>query len=156
PRNSSNAAIAINLQVAMQDARVTGQPVEAATAEDIEQAFARMQRQDASAVVVAADSFFVEQRERIAQFALKYRLPSIFSFREPVQAGGLISYGQPLADSYRRAATYVDRIFNGAKPSELPVELSTRLELIVNLKTAKALGLEIPPTLLARADEVIE
>jgi putative ABC transport system substrate-binding protein len=128
PRNSSNAAIAINLQIAMQGARVTGQPVEAATAEGIEQAFARMQRQDVSAVVIAADSFFVEQRERIAQLALKHRLPSIFSFREHVQAGGLISYGQQLADSYRRAATYVDRIFNGAKPSELPVELSTRLE----------------------------
>src|SRR5262249_20087083 len=144
PRNSSNAAIAINLQLAMQGARVTGQPVEAATAEGIEQAFAGMQRQDASAVVIAADSFFVEQRERIAQLALKHRLPSIFSFREHVQAGGLISYGQHLADSYRRAATYVDRIFNGAKPSELPVELSTRLELIVNLKTAKALGLTVP------------
>jgi putative tryptophan/tyrosine transport system substrate-binding protein len=156
PRNSSNAAIAINLQVAMQHARVTGQPVEAATAEGIEQAFARMQRQDAHAVVVAADSFFVEQRELIAQLALQHRLPSIFSFREHVQAGGLISYGQHLADSYRRAATYVDRIFNGAKPSELPVELSTRLELIVNLKTAKALGLTVPDTVLARADEVIE
>ena len=156
PRNSSNAAIAINLQVAMQGARVTGQPVEAATAEGIEQAFARMQRQDASPVVIAADSFFVEQRERIAQLALKHRLPSIFSFREHVQAGGLISYGQHLADSYRRAATYVDRIFNGAKPSELPVELSTRLELIVNLKTAMALGLTVPDTVLARADEVIE
>ena len=144
PLNSSNAAIA------------TGQPVEAATAEGIEQAFARMQRQDASAVVIAADSFFVEQRERIAQLALKHRLPSIFSFREHVQAGGLISYGQHLADSYRRAATYVDRIFNGAKPSELPVELSTRLELIVNLKTAKALGLTVPDAILARADEVIE
>src|SRR5215471_8725845 len=90
------------------------------------------------------------------QLALKHRLPSIFSFREHVQAGGLISYGQHLADSYRRAATYVDRIFNGAKPSELPVELSTRLELIVNLKTAKALGLTVPDTILARADEVIE
>src|SRR6516165_2117297 len=84
------------------------------------------------------------------------RLPSIFSFREHVQAGGLISYGQHLADSYRRAATHVDRIFKGAKPSELPVELSTRLELIVNLKTAKALGLTVPDTVLARADEVIE
>src|SRR5215472_1080127 len=144
PLNSSNAAIAINQQV------------EAATAEGIEQAFTRMQRQDASAVVIAADSFFVEQRERIAQLALKHRLPSIFSFREHVQAGGLISYGQHLADSYRRAATYVDRIFNGAKPSELPVELSTKLELIVNLKTAKALGLSVPDTVLARADEVIE
>jgi ABC-type uncharacterized transport system substrate-binding protein len=156
PRNSSNPAIAINLQVAMQGARVTGQPVEAATAEGIEQAFAKMQRQDVTAVVIAADSFFVEQRERIAQLALKHRLPSIFSFREHVQAGGLISYGQHLADSYRRAATYVDRIFNGAKPSELPIELSTKLELIVNLKTANALGLTVPDMVLARADEIIE
>src|SRR5260370_31740996 len=78
----------------------------------------------------------------------------LFSFREHVQAGGLISYGQHLADSYRRAATYVDRIFKGAKPGELPVELSTRLELIVNLKTAKALGLTVPDTVLARADTV--
>ena len=107
-------------------------------------------------MVIAADSLFVEQRERIAQLALKHRLPSIFSFREHVQAGGLISYGQHLADSYRRAATYVDRIFNGAKPSELPVELSTRLELIVNLKAAKALGYEVPAGLVLRADEVIE
>ena len=156
PRNSSNVAITTNLQVAMQVARITGQPIEASTTEGIEEAFAKMQRQDASAVVIVADSFFVEQRERIAQLALKHRLPSIFSFREHVQVGGLISYGQHLADSYRRAATYVDRIFNGAKPSELPVELSTKLELIVNLKTAKALGLTVPDTVLARADEVIE
>jgi putative ABC transport system substrate-binding protein len=156
PRNSSNVAIATNLQAAMQVARITGQLIEASTAEGIEEAFAEMQRQGASAVVIAADSFFVEQRERIAQLALKHRLPSVFSFREHVQAGGLISYGQHLADSYRRAATYVDRIFNGAKPSELPVDLSTKLELIVNLKTAKALGLTVPDKVLARADEVIE
>src|ERR1700757_4334203 len=115
-----------------------------------------MQRLDASAVVIAADSFFVEQRERIAQLALKHRLPSIFSFREHVQAGGLISYGQHPPDSSRGEATCGDPIFNGAKPSELPVELSTRLELIVNLKTAKALGLTVPDTVLARADEGIE
>jgi ABC-type uncharacterized transport system substrate-binding protein len=156
PRNASNAAIAINLQVAMQGARVTGQPIEAATAQAIDDAFTRMKQQDAGAVVVVSDSFFVEQRERIAELAIKHHLPSIFSFREQVQAGGLISYGQHLADSYRRAATYVDRIFKGAKPGELPVELSTRLELVVNLKTAKTLGLTIPDSVLARADEVIE
>ena len=88
--------------------------------------------------------------------AERYRLPTVYFYREFANDGGLISYGQHLADSYRRAATYVDRIFNGAKPSELPVELSTRLELIVNLKTAKALGVTVPDTVLARADEVIE
>jgi putative tryptophan/tyrosine transport system substrate-binding protein len=145
PGNSSNAAIAINLQVAMQGESAIGLPMEASTAEDIEDAFSRMRRQDAGAVVVVADTLFFEQRQRIAELAIKHRLPSMFSFREHVQAGGLMSYGQHLADSYRRAATYVDRIFKGAKPSELPVELSTKLELLVNLKTAKELGLEIPP-----------
>ena len=83
-------------------------------------------------------------------------MPSLFSFREHVEAGGLISYGQQLADGYHRAATFVDRIFKGAKPSDLPVEQSTKLELFINLKTAKAIGIEVPPTLLARADEVLE
>jgi ABC-type uncharacterized transport system substrate-binding protein len=156
PRNSSNAAIAVNLQVAMQAKSAVGLAMEAATADDIENAFARMKRQDAEAVIVAADTFFVEQRQQIAELAIRYGLPSVFSFREHVQAGGLMSYGQHLADGYRRAATYVDRILKGAKPAELPVEQSTKLELLVNLRTAKALGLEIPPILLARADEVIE
>ena len=149
PRNSSNAAIAVNLQVAMQGGGPVGLPVEASTAEGIESAFHRMREQKADAVVVAPDTVFVEQRQRIADLANNYRLPSMYSFREHVEAGGLISYGQHLSDSYRRAATYVDRIFKGAKPSELPIEQSTKLELIINLKTAKALGLEVPPTLLA-------
>jgi putative tryptophan/tyrosine transport system substrate-binding protein len=115
-----------------------------------------MKEQNADAVVVAPDAVFVEQRERVADLAMKNRLPSMFSFREHVQVGGLMSYGEHLSDSYRRAATYVDRIFKGAKPSDLPIEQSTKLELVVNLKTAKALGLQIPEPLLARADEVIE
>jgi putative tryptophan/tyrosine transport system substrate-binding protein len=156
PDNSSNAAIAINLQVAMQGSSAIGLPMEASTAEGIESAFSRMRSQDVGAVVVAADTLFVEQRQRIAELAIKYRLPSMFWFREHVQAGGLMSYGQNLADSYRRAATFVVRIFKGAKASELPVEQSTKLELLINLKTAKALGLDMPPTLLALADEVIE
>jgi putative tryptophan/tyrosine transport system substrate-binding protein len=156
PRNSSNAAIAVNLQVAMQGVRTIGLPVEATTADSIDEAFAKMKRQDVGALVVAADTFFVEQRERIAEHAIRQRLPSMFSFREHVQAGGLISYGQHLADSYRRAATYVERIFKGAKLAELPVELSTKLELVVNLRTAKTLGLSLPPRLVAIADEVIE
>ena len=156
PKNSSNGANAINLQIALQGVGPIGLPVEASTAEDIGGGFFKMKEQNADAVVVAPDAVFVEERQQIADLAIKYRMPSIFSFREHVEAGGLISYGQHLGDSYRRAATYVDRIFKGAKPGELPIEQSTKLELLINLRTAKALGLEVPPTLLARADEVIE
>jgi putative ABC transport system substrate-binding protein len=156
PRNSSNAANAINLQIALQGGGRIGLPVEASTAEDIGGGFIKMKEQNADAVIVAPDAVFVEQRQRIADLAIKHRLPSMFSFREHVEAGGLMSYGQHLGDSYRRAATYVDRIFKGAKPGELPIEQSTKLELVINLRTAKALGLEAPPMLLARADEVIE
>jgi len=156
PRNSSNAANAINLQIALQGGGRIGLPVEASTAEDIGGGFIKMKEQNADAVVVAPDAVFVEQRQRIADLAIEHRLPSMFSFREHVEAGGLMSYGQHLGDSYRRAATYVDRIFKGAKPGELPIEQSTKLELVINLRTAKVLGLEAPPMLLARADEVIE
>jgi putative tryptophan/tyrosine transport system substrate-binding protein len=156
PRNSSNAANAINLQIALQGVGRIGLPVEASTAEDIGEGFIKMEEQNADAVVVAPDAVFVEQRQRIADLAIKHRLPSMFSFREHVEAGGLMSYGQHLGDSYRRAATYVDRIFKGARPGDLPIEQSTKLELVINLRTAKTLGLEAPPMLLARADEVIE
>jgi ABC-type uncharacterized transport system substrate-binding protein len=130
--------------------------VEASRAEDIDSAFSRMKEQNADAVVVAPDAMFVEQRQRIADLATNSRLPSLFSFREHVEAGGLMSYGQHLADSYRRSATYVDKIFKGAKPGELPIEQSTKLELVVNLKSARILGITVPPMLLATADEVIE
>src|SRR5262249_51339829 len=103
PRNSSNAAIAINLQVAMQGVGRVGMPVEASRAEDIDGAFVRMKEQNADAVVVAPDAMFVEQQQRLADLAAKYRLPSLFSFREHVEAGGLMSYGQHLADSYHRS-----------------------------------------------------
>src|SRR5262245_4627738 len=156
PRNSSNAANAINLQIALQGDGRIGLPMEASTAEDIGGGLIKMKEQNADAVVVAPDAVFVEQRQRIADLAIEHRLPSMFSFREHVEAGGLMSYGQHLGDSYRRAATYVDRIFKGAKPGEMPIEQSTKLELVINLRTAKALGLEAPPMLLARADEVIE
>ena len=156
PKNSSNAAIAINLQVVMQGVGRIGLPVEASRAEDIDSAFSRMKEQNADAAVVAPDAMFVEQRQRIANLATNYRLPSLFSFREHVEAGGLMSYGQHLADSYRRSAIYVDKIFKGAKPGELPIEQSTKLELVINLKSARVLGIAVPPMLLATADEVIE
>jgi putative ABC transport system substrate-binding protein len=100
--------------------------------------------------------FFFRDRERLANFALKRRAPSIFGTREYVDAGGLLSYGANIIALFRRAAEYADRIAGGAKPADLPIEQPTKFEVIVNLKTARALGLQIPDTLLARADEVIE
>jgi putative ABC transport system substrate-binding protein len=156
PKNSSNAAVLENLQLALHRVDATTLPVEAATVEEIEIAFAKLSQQKAAAVVVAPDTYFVEQRLQIAALAIKYRMPSMYSFREHVEAGGLISYGENLADSYRRAATYVDRIIKGAKPGDLPVEQSTKLELSINRTAARALNLNIPADLLARSDEVIE
>jgi putative ABC transport system substrate-binding protein len=156
PKNPSTMAMATSLQAAMQGLGAASLLLEATTAEEIETSFSKMRQQNAEAVIVTADTVFVEQRRRVAELAMKDRMPSMFSFREHVEAGGLMSYGQNLADGYRRAATYVDRIFKGAKPGDLPVEQSTKLELFINLRTAKALGLTVPDTLLARADEVIE
>jgi putative ABC transport system substrate-binding protein len=99
---------------------------------------------------------FFGERRRLVDLAAKTRLPTVFPWREYVDAGGLMAYGADLADLFRRAATYVDRILKGAKPGDLPIEQPTKYELIINLKTAKALGLTIPPSLLQRADQVIE
>ena len=99
---------------------------------------------------------FGSERRRLVDLAAKNRLPVVYQQREFVDAGGLMSYGPDLADMFRRAAAYVDKIFKGAKPGDLPVEQPTKFELVINLKTAKALGLTIPPSLLARADQVIE
>ena len=97
-----------------------------------------------------------DNQNRIISFALKSRLPSVYPSREAVEAGGLMYYGADLADSYRRVATYVDKILKGAKPAELPVEQPTKFELVINLRTAKQIGLTIPPNVLARADKVIK
>jgi putative ABC transport system substrate-binding protein len=107
-------------------------------------------------VLVLGDALFVSERERIAALAISLRLPTIFAIREHVEAGGLISYGIDIAANFERAAYYVDKVLKGAKPSDLPIEFPTKLVLTVNLKTAKTLGLKIPPILLASADEVIE
>ena len=110
----------------------------------------------ADALYVSADPVLTTNRVRISALALAARLPTIYAFREHVEAGGLMSYGTNFPDLFRRAADYVDKILRGAKPGDLPVEQPTKFDLVVNLKTAKALGLTIPPALLARADEVIE
>ena len=123
---------------------------------DFEFAFASMAQDRAGAVVVLADPMLGSQRIRLAELAAKHRLPSISPFREAAENGGLISYGPSLRANFQRAATYVDRILKGAKAADLPVEQPTKFELVINLKTAKALGLTIPPSLLQRADQVIE
>jgi putative ABC transport system substrate-binding protein len=105
---------------------------------------------------VMTSPFFFRDRARLAEFALRHRTPSVFAFREWVDAGGLLSYGPSITGMYRRAADYVDRIARGAKPSDLPIEQPTKFELVINLKTAKALGLDVPDKLLALADEAIE
>jgi ABC-type uncharacterized transport system substrate-binding protein len=130
--------------------------VEARGRAEIDRAFVAMAREGAGALLVLMDGIFYDQRERIAALAAKNRLPAVYGFSVFAEAGGLMSYAASRSDSYRQTAVYVDKILKGAKPSELPVELPTKFELVINVKTAKALGLTIPPSLLARADQVIE
>jgi putative ABC transport system substrate-binding protein len=125
-------------------------------ANELDNAFAAILREQANALVVLADRLFLHNRERIMDFATKNRLPGVHAYRELVEAGGLMSYGPSYADLHRRAATYVDKILKGARPSDLPVERPTKFELVVNLKTAKTLGIDIPQSVLLRADELIE
>ena len=156
PANSSHAITLKNVQAAAQRSKVRILPVEARTVPEIEQAFSAMVREKVGAVIVARDGLFSQQERQIAELAAKNRLPTISGHREYVEAGGLISYGQNNADNYRRAATFVDKIFKGAKPADLPVEQPTIFELFINGKTAKALGLKIPQSLLITAEKVIE
>jgi putative tryptophan/tyrosine transport system substrate-binding protein len=132
------------------------QVVEARGPADFDRAFSDMTRARAGALTVLPSSMFNSERSRLVDLAAKNRLPAVYPWREFVDAGGLMAYGPNLADLYRRAATYVDKILKGAKPGDLPVEQPTKFELVINLKTAKALGLTIPQSLLQRADEVIQ
>ena len=132
------------------------QVVEARGPEDFDRAFSDMSRARADAVTVQSTNIFFIERRRLVDLAAKHRLPAVYQTRESVDAGGLMSYGPNIADLHRRAATYVDKILKGAKPGDLPVEQPTKLELVINFKTAKALGLTIPPSVLGRADEIIQ
>src|SRR5262249_20266082 len=130
--------------------------ISAVTAEDFDGAFVSMARENVGGVFVVPSPITLIQHARLAELALKHRLPTMFGPKENVESGGLMSYGPDRNDLMRRAAAYIDKILKGAKPVDLPVERASKYQLVINLKTAKALSLEIPPTLLARADEVIE
>ena len=130
--------------------------VEARDPADFDRAFSDMTRGRAGALTVLVSHVFFNERRRLVDLAAKNRLPAVYPWREYVDAGGLMAYGPNDSDLYRRAATYVDKILKGAKPGDLPIEQPTKFELVINLKTARALGLTIPPSLLARADQVIE
>jgi putative tryptophan/tyrosine transport system substrate-binding protein len=131
-------------------------PVEVSDPEKLDAAFATLQKERVEALLVSPDVTFYSRRRQIAELAAATRLPAIYGYRHHVEEGGLMSYGPDIPDQYRRAASYVDKILKGARPADLPVEQPTKFELVINLKTAKALALDVPPTLLALADEVIE
>ena len=136
--------------------RVKLQVLEVRDPQELDDAFSAMKRERADALLVLSDPMFFAQRERIIGLAAKHRLPGMFEWREFAEAGGLLSYGTNVAEMYRRLATYVDKILKGAKPADLPVEQPTKFELVINLKTAKALGLKIPQSFFLRADHVIQ
>jgi putative ABC transport system substrate-binding protein len=157
--NSYNPNVAVQLRETENALRVYGvqaKIVEARAREEFERAFASLTADRVDGVILLSDPSVVEHHQRIAELAGAAKLPTAFQRRENVVAGGLFSYGGSIVNQYRYAAIYVDRILKGAKPSELPVEQPTKFELVINLKTAKALGLTVPQSILVSADEVIE
>jgi putative ABC transport system substrate-binding protein len=156
PANPSHALAITNAKAAAGSLGVQLQLLEAREPNQFDAAFAAMAKGRVDALLVLADGMFIFHRARLADLTAKNRVPSMHGVRENAEAGGLMSYGPSTVAAWRRAAFFVDRILKGAKPADLPVEQPTKFELVINLKTAKALGLTIPPTLIARADEVIE
>ena len=157
-RNPTNSGSHIPLKETEAGAKrlsISLQVVEARSGNDLAAAFRAAGTGQAQALIVLADALFFAQRSQVAELGIKQRLPSMFDDTQSVAAGGMISYGANLADLFRRSAVYVDKILKGAKPAELPVEQPTKFELVINLKTAKQIGLTIPPHVLARADRVI-
>ncbi|HEV8616615.1 MAG TPA: ABC transporter substrate-binding protein [Methylomirabilota bacterium] len=154
-----NVGLVVQWQAVEQASRAIGlqpQLLDVRTADDLASAFDTATRQRIDAIVVGLGAVIQNNIRRVVDLAAKHRLPAIFSSREFAVAGGLMSYGATYSDSYRRAASYVDKIFKGAKPADLPIEQPTKFELLINRKTARALGLTIPPSVLLRADEIIE
>jgi putative tryptophan/tyrosine transport system substrate-binding protein len=157
PANASSAES--TLRYVPEAARAIGlqsQVLNASTGDEIDTAFATLVRERTDALFVAADAFFISRRVQFATLTARDRIPAAYADREIVEAGGLMSYGTDFTDMFRQVGVYVGRILKGGKPSDLPVVQATKFELVINLRTARALGLEVPPTLLARADEVIE
>jgi putative ABC transport system substrate-binding protein len=158
-RNPANPFTTLDWKAMQPAAKALGvklQPVETRGPNDLDRALARIKAAHPDGLVIIGDRFLFAYRASIVQLVVKNRLPSMFPYRECAQEGGLMAYGPDSTDMYRRAATYVDKILKGAKPADLPIEQPTKFELVINLKTAKALGLTIPPSLLARADEVLQ
>jgi putative ABC transport system substrate-binding protein len=156
PANPGTAPMVGRAQDAARALGVRLQPLEARDPSEIDHAFAVMTRERAGALIVLLDVVFTQHRARIADLAAKNRLPAVYGLPEYAEVGGLMAYGSSFVDRYRRAATFVDKILKGAKPSELPIEQPTKFELAINLKAAKALGLTVPQSLLLRADHVIQ
>jgi putative ABC transport system substrate-binding protein len=155
PTNRSHAAFTRELKVSARSLGAQLQVFEAPSPDQLDRVFPAMTRERTEALLVLTDSMFVGQRRRVTDLAARSRLPVLYSQREFVVDGGLASYGPSLTDMFRRAAVHVDKILKGASPGDLPVEQPTKFELVINLATAKTLGLAIPQSLLLRADEVI-
>jgi putative ABC transport system substrate-binding protein len=156
PNNPDYAPILKSTDAAARNVGIAAFPAEARSGDEFDAAFAKLVGARVQAVKIFPDALLFSQRARIAELALRHRLPTISVERECSEAGGLMSYGESLGDFFRRAAAFVDKILRGAKPGDLPIEQSTKFELIINLKTAKALDVEMPQTLLSLADAVIE
>jgi putative ABC transport system substrate-binding protein len=144
------------LNAAGEALKIKMQPVAVGVAEDLDAAFATLVKDKPQALIILADRIFLHNRARLMDFATQNRLPGVYAYRELVEAGGLMSFGPSYEDLHRRAATYVDKILKGAKPADLPIEQPTKFNLVINRRAAEALGLTIPGSILARADEVIE
>jgi putative ABC transport system substrate-binding protein len=156
PANPDQKSSFNEVQAGARALGVTLQSVEARSREELEQALAMMKQSRPSALLMTADGVHQRYIGRIVAFTLETRLPAMYQLKEAVDRGGLMSYGASLPDLGRLAASYVDKILKGAKPADLPVEQPTKFELVINMKTAKALGLTIPQSLLVRADEIIQ
>jgi putative ABC transport system substrate-binding protein len=157
--NPSNPNASVELKDARSAAEAVGQPIRVlnvSSERELDDLSASFDRERPGALLVSSDPFFIAQRNQLIAVAARYAIPAMYNERQIVVDGGLLSYGASIADGYHQAGVYAGKILNGAKPADLPIVQPTRFELVINLKTAKALGLAIPPTLLAIADEVIE